>query len=172
LRDRVENFDIDIKNIDILVNSAGVGHFAMHEDLTYLQIKEMVELNLLAPVILTKTFLKRIKKSKGTIINISSISSTKPSRMGALYSATKSALTQFSDTLFEECRKDGVRVVSIVPDTVKTNFFDNLRFCPTEIDDTYIEPETIAKLVIDLISYKSPVTKVYIHPQMFQLQKR
>ena len=161
-----------LKNSDIhtLVNCAGVGIFEPHETISISKIKRLIDINLTAPIILTKLLLRSLKKSKGHIINISSIEATKHSKYSALYTATKSGLRDFSLSLFEEVRKDGVKVTSINPDITKTDFFNNLKFKPSEDKETYLKPEQIAQLVVDILNIDGVITDLTIRPQKFKIK--
>ncbi len=116
------------KEIDILINCAGIGYFGPHEEINPTKLHKMIALNLEAPLILTQLLLRDLKKRKGTVINISSITATKASTYGCAYSATKAGLVHFSKGLFDEVRKTGVKVISILTDITKTTFYDELNF--------------------------------------------
>lgn len=115
-----------LKSIDInlLVNCAGVGIFKPpHEEISISKIKELIDVNLTAPIILSNLCLRSLKKTKGHIINIASVEATRHSKFSALYTATKSGLRDFGLALFEELRRSDVKVTTINPDLTKTNFF-------------------------------------------------
>ena len=76
-------------------------------------------------MIITNLLLRDLKKNKGTIINISSITAGKANPHGCAYGATKAGLTSFSHSLFEEARKYGVRVVNLEPDMTDTKLYRN-----------------------------------------------
>lgn len=158
--------------IDLLVNCAGLGIFEPHEEINVSKIKELIDINLTAPIILSNLLLRSLKKTKGNIINITSIEATKHSKFSALYTATKSGLRDFGLCLFEEVRKSGVRVTNINPDITKTNFFDELKFEPSQKEETYLLPETIAKIVIDILHTNGVITDLTIRPQRFELSKK
>ncbi len=160
------------KEIDLLVNCAGVGIFQPHEEISILKIKELIDINLTAPIVLSNLLLRSLKKQQGNIINITSVEATKHSKFSALYTATKSGLRDFSLCLFEELRKSGVGVTSINPDLTTTNFFDELQFEPSSKDDTYLLPETIAKTVIDILNTKGVITDLTIRPQKFEIKRK
>jgi len=162
-----------LKNIDIdlLINCAGVGVFEPHEELSLQKIEELIDINLKAPVILTNLCLRSLKKTKGHIINISSIEATKHSKFSALYTATKSGLRDFSLSLFEELRKSGVRVTSINPDITKTSFFDNLNFKPSDDKQSYIDPKDLAKEVLNIINSPFVTTDITLRAQRFAIKK-
>ena len=159
-------------DIDLLVNCAGLGIFTPHEEISISKIKELIDINLTAPIILTNLMLRSLKKTKGHIINISSIEATKHSKFSALYSATKSGLRDFGLCLFEELRKSGVGVTTINPDLTKTNFFDDLQFEPSTKEDTYLVPQTIAYTVIDILNTKGVITDITIRPQKFEIKRK
>ena len=171
LEDEVKSL-LKENDIDLLVNCAGVGIFQPHEEISIPKIKELIDVNLTAPIILTNLLLRSLKKTKGNIINISSVEATKHSKFSALYTATKSGLRDFSLTLFEELRKSGVSITSINPDLTKTNFFDDLQFEPSNKEETYLLPETIAKTVIDVLNTDGVITDLTVRPQKFDIKKK
>lgn len=176
--DDLSSLELEIKNIlkdndiDLLVNCAGVGIFKPHEEISLTKIKELIDVNLTAPIALTNLLLRSLKKTEGHIINISSVEATKHSKFSALYTATKSGLRDFGLCLFEELRKSGVGVTSINPDLTLTNFFDDLQFEPSQKDDTHLLPETIAKTVIDILNTNGVVTDITVRPQKFEIKKK
>ena len=159
-------------DIDLLVNCAGVGIFQPHEEISIAKIKELIDVNLTAPIILSNLVLRSLKKTAGMIVNITSIEATQHSKFSALYTATKSGLRDFGLCLFEEVRKSGVRVASVNPDITQTNFFDDLQFEPSQKENTYLLPETIAKSVIDIINLDGVITDITIRPQKFEIKRK
>lgn len=159
-------------DIDLLVNCAGVGIFQPHEEISISKIKELIDINLTAPIILSNLLLRSLKKTQGSIINITSIEATKHSKFSALYTATKSGLRDFGLCLFEELRKSGVRVITINPDITQTNFFDTLQFEPSKKENTYLLPQSIAKSAIDILNFEGVVTDITIRPQKFEIKRK
>lgn len=152
-------------SVHVLVNCAGVGIFEPHECLNIEQIQNLINVNLTAPIFLTNLCLRSLQKTKGHIINITSIEATKHSKYSALYTATKSGLRDFSLSLFEEVRKNGIKVTSINPGITKTAFFDKLKFEPSSDEDTYLDPKEIASAIKDILHVKGVVTDYTICPQ-------
>jgi short-subunit dehydrogenase len=165
---------IDKEKSFILINAAGVGHFAPHEELRIDQIEEIVTLNLTAPLILTKLFLRPLKENGGYIFNISSISAQQPAIFGAAYGASKAGLQHFGISLFKEARKSGLKVINIAPDITNTSFFDELSFKPTDDPQSFIEPEDIADIVAHTITMRpsTVITNITLEPQKFKLDKK
>lgn len=159
-------------NIDILINSAGFGMFEPLEELSPQNIDRLISVNLTAPIILANLFLRSLKKTKGHIINISSIEATKHSKFSAAYTASKAGLRDFSLSLFEEVRKSGVRVTSLNPDITKTSFYDNLKFEPSSSKDTYLLPQTLARTIIEILSIDAVVTDITVRPQRLEVKRK
>lgn len=120
--------NISKEDIYMLINCAGFGRFEPHEELNSKTIMNMVFLNLTAPMLLTNALLRNLKKNEGYLININSIEALKSNKFAALYSATKSGLKAFGDSLFEETRKSALSVTNINPDMTESNFYNDLRF--------------------------------------------
>ena len=159
-------------DIDLLVNCAGVGIFQPHEEISIIKIKELIDVNLTAPIVLSNLLLRSLKKTQGHIINIASIEATKHSKFSALYTATKSGLRDFGLSLFEELRKSGVGVTTINPDLTQTNFFDDLQFEPSKKENTFLLPETIAQTVLDVLNTKGVITDITVRPQKFEIKRK
>ena len=163
------------KRVDILVNNAGVGIFGPLDSLQVSDIEQMVQTNVTAPFVLTSELLFWLRKSSGYIINISSTAARKTQAQGAVYSATKAALLHFGECLFEEARKQGVRVTTICPDiTDDTHFYRNNFFTPTENEDTFILPGCVADAVMHVLKQRpgTVVSQIVVQPQRFQITKR
>ena len=159
-------------DVDLLVNCAGVGVFSPHEELSLDQIEKLIDVNLKAPILLTNLCLRSLKKTKGHIINISSIEATRHSKFSALYTATKSGLRDFSLALFEELRKAEVRVTSINPDMTKTAFFDELNFKPSNNENCCLLPQDVAKTLLKVIKSPLVVTDITVRAQKFGITKK
>jgi len=165
---------LDEGECDLLINSAGLGYFMPHEELSVTQITQLLRINLEAPILLSNLLLRSLKKTGGIIINISSIEAIKTSRHSALYAASKSGLRHFSLTLFEEVRKSGVQVVSINPDMTQTPFFDKQRFEPEDSELTRLLPHTIADSVAYILDLPkgTVVSDLTVRPQKVGIIKK
>ena len=113
-----------------------------------------------------------MKAKEGRIINITSVEATRHAKYSALYTATKSGLRDFGLCLFEEVRKSGVKVTSINPDITQTPFFDALHFAPSDDEQTYLLPQTIAQSVLDVLHVKGTITDMTIRPQKVGIAKK
>ena len=168
--------DIEEKEpeIHLLVNNAGLGYFGPHEQIPVKGIQAMVRTNLEAPLILCRLLLRSLKKSRGTIISISSVTAKKISTHGCAYAATKAGLSHFATSLFDEVRKSGVKVVTIHPDITKTPFYDDLDFMYGDDAQSYIMPESVAQAVENIL--KQPegtvISELTIRPQKHMISRK
>jgi len=142
------------ESIDILVNCAGFGRFEPHEELSAKTITDMTFLNLTAPLLLTNSLLRTLKKNDGYLININSIEAIKTSKFAGVYSATKAGLKAFSDSLFEETRKSGLSVTNINPDMTQTSFYDELRFDTSDKEEERLLTSDIADAIEHILTMR------------------
>ena len=165
----------EIKKADVLVNAAGSAYYGLAEFNTPDQIMEMCRTDLEAPMILTSALLPKLKDSKGIVINIASVTSTRINTHGAVYGALKAGLRSYGRSLYEEVRKTGVRVVTVCPDlTAGTKLYRNADFKPSEEDGCFLLPEDTAECVRDIINMRegAVVTEVEVRPQFNRIEKK
>jgi NADP-dependent 3-hydroxy acid dehydrogenase YdfG len=109
--------------LDILINNAGLSRGALHEDSKPEDLRLMLDTNVFGLANLSRLATPALKQTKGDIVNISSTAAKSMVAGGALYSATKAAVAAFSEALRKEVSPDGVRVVTVYPGFVDTEFF-------------------------------------------------
>lgn len=157
--------------ISALLLCAGVGKFDPLECQKADEIANLININLSANLIITSLLLKNLKRNHAHIIGISSIEALRFSKFSCAYSASKAGLRAFLLSLFEENRKE-IKVTCINPDIVKTPFYDDLRFEPSDDENSYIDAEEIANLVLEILRTKSVVTDITIRPKIVKIDKR
>lgn len=160
--------------VTLLVNNAGTAYYGLHEELNVKKIQQMVRTNLEAPMILTCQLLRELKKNKGYIINISSVTANASNPHGCAYGATKAGLSSFSHSLFDEARKYGVKVATISPDMTKTNLYRNANFREGDEAESYLLPEEIAKAVEYVLSQRDGlvVSDITLKPQLHRITRK
>lgn len=143
----------DLKNedIDILVNNAGFGKFGEFSEINLDNEINMINVNLIAPHILTKLFLKdMIKKDSGIILNVASSAAFLPGPLMATYYATKSYLYKLSLAIYQELKvkKSNVRISVLCPGPVKTNFNNvaDVSFSIKGLDSKYVARYAVKKM--------------------------
>ena len=113
--------------IDILINNAGVGAYAPTVSIGDATWNHLYELNLNAPIHLTRLALPAmLAQRKGSIVNISSIAGLVPLPWFTLYSTTKAALLSFTHGLGMELDQTGVTTTAVCPGYVMTPFQANV----------------------------------------------
>ncbi len=111
---------------DILINNAGYGLMGPAIELPREAIERQFETNVFgALAIISKIAPLMIRKGKGLIVNISSISGIMPTPFASAYCASKAALTAFSDSLRMELKPFGIKVVTVQPGAITSKFGDN-----------------------------------------------
>jgi 3-oxoacyl-[acyl-carrier protein] reductase len=135
--------------LDVLVANAGVGHFASIEDMTEDIWKSTIDTNLTGVFHSVKASLEALKKSKGYIITIASLAGTNFFANGSAYNASKFGLVGFTQSIMLDLRQHGIKVTTIMPGSVATNFDDHI---PNEAIDAWkIQPEDIGEMVASLL---------------------
>lgn len=122
-RARVVETAQDLPAIDLLINNAGYATAAVPLHEAELDpIIGMIETNVIGLVALTRTLLPNLIETKGAIIDLSSVAATYPYRGGCNYAGTKAYVHQFTLGLRCDLQGTGVRVTSIEPGMVETEF--------------------------------------------------
>ena len=106
--------------LDILVNNAGVYQFGALEDVTEAEIHRQFDTNVLGPILATREAVKRFGDAGGSVINVSSVASTKGLPGATVYGATKGALDQITRNHAIELAPKKIRVNTIAPGGVET----------------------------------------------------
>ena len=110
-------------NVDILINNAGFGFSGLFLNSSIANYRDMLNVNVYSLMELSHLFLKdMVKQKSGGIINISSLASFQPIPYFSIYAATKSFVTSFTQSLHEEYREKGIRVLGVCPGYTRTNF--------------------------------------------------
>lgn len=158
---------------DILIHSAGVGFYGLQETLVPEKIQALLRTNLEAPILITTEFLSFMKQRKsGHIIFLSSVTAKKSNTYGCTYGATKAGLLSFANSLFEEVRKNNVKVTTLLPDMTLTDLYRNADF--TADETACLFPEDIADTISYILSCGTHfnVTELTVQPQKHRIQKK
>jgi len=137
-------------DLHVLVNNAGFNHRGDLLDADPTEIAHVVDVNLKAPILLTRAFLPNlVKHSKANVVNVASIAGQIPLPGEATYSATKFGLRGFSMALAEELRETSVRVSLVSPGPIDTGFLTNdIDAVP---DVVFSQPMSTAEQVADAV---------------------
>jgi serine 3-dehydrogenase len=111
------------RSIDLLLNNAGLAPpMNSLQDAEQGPLETVIDTNVTGLVALTRALLPTLVERKGAIINLSSVAATYPYRGGAVYAGSKAFVRQFGLGLRCDLAGTGVRVTSIEPGMVETEF--------------------------------------------------
>ncbi|CAG2111561.1 unnamed protein product, partial [Medioppia subpectinata] len=136
--------------LDVLVNNAGtVSMCPIYDDQFIASYKNILEINLNSVVFLTHICVKHLEKTKGNIVNVSSISAKLTVPNSAPYCMSKAAMDMFGKCIAVELGPKGIRVNTVNPGVVRTNIFAAIG-----------APEEVTTQMLDIFSRKYPVGRV------------
>jgi short-subunit dehydrogenase len=117
--------DEQLGGVDVLVNNAGVPKRRRAQQMTAADLESVMAMNYFSPARLSLAFLPRmVARGQGDIINVSSMGVHSAAFGVGAYSASKAALELFTESLYLELSKTGVRAHLLVPGTTRTEFSD------------------------------------------------
>ncbi|MEQ1588555.1 MAG: SDR family oxidoreductase [Cyclobacteriaceae bacterium] len=151
--------------LDVVVANAGLGYFGSVETITVEQWKETMDTNLTGVFYSVKASVAALKQSKGYLITIASLAGTNFFEDGAAYNASKFGLVGFTQAAMLDLRKYGIKVATIMPGSVATEFNAHV---PSPQDAWKIQPEDIGQLVVDLLEMnpRTLPSKIEVRPSM------
>jgi NAD(P)-dependent dehydrogenase (short-subunit alcohol dehydrogenase family) len=137
------------KRLDILINNAGIAHRNLPvEKLPFRVWKDVLETNLNGMFLVTQAALAVMKRG-GTIVNNLSIAATRVFPGSAGYNASKHGALGLSNTLREELRPRGIRVIALLPGATDTDIWTTL--WPQAPRRKMMSPATVAASVVQAI---------------------
>jgi len=157
----VSRFAVEVSQkwgrVDVLVNNAGISFITPAEEISAVEFRRVLEVNLLAPFLLSKAFGKMMLAQKsGSIVNVASVAGLVGIADRAAYNSSKHGLIGLTRTLAAEWGGRGVRVNAVCPGWVKTemDFADQAGGSYTDADiigrvpmGRFASPDDIAKAI-------------------------
>jgi len=137
------------KRLDILINNAGIAHPNLPIEKLPLPIwKDVLDTNLTGTFLITQAALAIMKRG-GTIVNNLSIAAARVFPGSAAYNTSKHGALGFTNTLREELRPKGIRVISLLPGATNTDIWTTL--WPQAPRRKMMSPTTVAEAVVHAI---------------------
>jgi 3-oxoacyl-[acyl-carrier protein] reductase len=171
VRDRVKAlFDLAASRfggVDIVVNNAGIGIFSPVAQLTVEDWHRVIETNLTGVFHCSQEGMSRFGTRGGYIFQIGSLAGRNPFAGGAVYNASKFAVNGFSEAMMLDHRYENVRVTTICPGSVDTDFSSRTESAPWKI-----QPEDIADIVISLLRLPNRTLVSYVEVRPSQPRKK
>lgn len=161
----VNQVKVTWNKLDGVVANAGLGYFGPIETLSSQQWNETIDTNLTGVFYSLKASWQELKTTRGYFITIASLAGANFFEGGAAYNASKFGLVGFTQAAMLDLRKHGIKVSTIMPGSVATEFNHHI---PGEEDAWKIQPEDIGKLVVDLLEMnpRTLPSKIEVRPSM------
>lgn len=155
LYDRIQDLGLAV---DVLINNAGFGIHGNFVDIPWEREHEMLELDVVTLVHLTKLFVKdMVVRHFGYVMLVSSIGAYQPSPTYATYSAAKSFVLYFGEALSYELRRTNVKVTVVSPGVTATEFLQVAGQKPTLYQRLLMMPsERVARIGIEAMLKGKP----------------
>jgi NAD(P)-dependent dehydrogenase (short-subunit alcohol dehydrogenase family) len=146
----------EFSQVDILINNAGIAHENLPiEKLAFPVWKDVLATNLDGIFLVTQAALAMMRRG-GTIVNNLSIAANRVFPGSAAYNASKHGALGFTNTLREELRPRGIRVIGLLPGATDTDIWKTL--WPQAPRQKMMSVETVAQAVLDAILFPANAT--------------
>lgn len=135
--------------VGLIINCAGFGFAGEYDSMPLEELQEMIQVNTAAMAGLIRLFLPgMITEKNGGIINISSVGGFQGIACLGLYSATKSFILTLSESLHEELKDKGIKVVVVCPGYIDTGFHARARQYPEHSILPVLNPSVVVRAAI------------------------
>lgn len=155
--------------VDVLVNNAGRGFYAPALKVDVEQMRQLFELNVIAPLRLVQIAAPHLERSKGVVVMMSSIAGVVAAPRYAAYAASKFALEAIAMSMRSELAASGIQIVVVRPGPVATPFRANAARAEGEKGYDSPDPdaqsaESVAKITLRAVDRRSAVveTSAYV----------
>ncbi len=136
--------------LDVLINNAGVSHSNLEISKLPLDLwRDVIDTNLTGTFLVTQAALPLIKRG-GAIVNNLSIAAKRVFAGASAYNASKHGALGFTNTLREELRTKGIRVIALLPGATDTAIWNT--FWPDAPRKKMMSAETVARAVVDALA--------------------
>lgn len=159
---------------DVLVLNAGFNDIRPAESYSVDEIFAIAQVNFTAHAALIKTFLPHLIQVQGLIVGVGSFSAIEHGKWNNYYGASKAAFHHLLRNLFEQYRKQGLRVCNIIPDLTASQFYDHQQFEPSKEKGAALRPEEVAQVMSQVIlgTQEWVTTEIILRPQKFALNRK
>ncbi|HEY6443060.1 MAG TPA: SDR family NAD(P)-dependent oxidoreductase [Candidatus Acidoferrales bacterium] len=163
IKSLVQTTERSLGSIEILVNNAGIGHFAPIQESSEEDWDATLDTNLKAVFLLSKAVAPgMISRRSGHIINIASLAGKNAFAGGSIYCASKWGLLGLTQCAAEDLRPYGIRVSAVCPGSVATDFSPHSGKDPGKM----LQPEDVAHAVEMILTQaqQSFISEVLLRP--------
>lgn len=146
--------------IDTLVHAAGVVELAPLGEATQGMVEEQIDVNLIAPMLLTRHCLPALRQTKGTVVFVNSTAGLVANAQWGAYAASKAGLRAVADSLRAEEAKHGIRVTSVFPSRTATPMQQQVHAQEGRDYDpaAFMAAESVAATILHVLDLPDDVT--------------
>ena len=146
--------------LDSLLHVAGAVELSAVAALPVGQLREQLDVNLVAPAVLTRACLPALRRAQGTVVFVNSTSGLRANPAWSAYAASKFGLRGFADALRAEEAEHGVRVTSVFPSRTATPMQEKVHGQEGKDYDAsdWITPETVADAIVHVLDVPPEAT--------------
>ncbi|MFE9888469.1 SDR family NAD(P)-dependent oxidoreductase [Streptomyces scopuliridis] len=139
-----------------LVNNAGFGTHDAFTDEDPDRLQSMIALNVSALVDLSRAYIDPLTSADtGVLINVASLLGFQPTPYMSVYGATKAFVLSFTESLWEETRGTGLRVLAVCPGATRTEFYDVAGSQSADYGTKRATPEQVVTIALDTLDRRS-----------------
>lgn len=150
--DLFKKANFEFGRIDVLVNNAGYHQRGPFTTVDANDLGKMIDVNLKAPIVLTRLALPYMEDQGGAIINVGSLAGKTPVPNSATYAASKAGLRSLTYSLSDELADTGIKVAVVQPGPIDTGFI--MSDIDKVSDITFSQPistaDEVAQTILDL----------------------
>jgi cyclic-di-GMP-binding biofilm dispersal mediator protein len=138
--------------LDVLINAVGVVAFGAATELTLAAMRELLDTNVLIPMLLARAALPRLRAG-GAIANLSGIIAEPGKAMAGMsaYAASKAAVRGFDEALTREARRAKIRVLDVRPPHTETGLASRAIAGTAPVLPRGLEPAEVARVICDAL---------------------
>jgi len=152
--ERVSSQIVKDHDIDCLINNAGITSFNPALNDSDIDIKNIMDVNYYAPVVMMRKLLPQmILRKEGKIINILSVAAKKIFTRSSAYAASKAALLAYANVLREELRENNIKIINLLPGATNTSIWPESVVLKNK--ERMMKPEDLAAFIFQIYELNS-----------------
>ncbi len=146
--------------LDTLLHVAGVVELAPVHEVSYAELREQLDVNLIAPALLTRACLPALRAARGLVVFVNSAAGLAAGASWSAYAASKFGLRALADSLRAEEMEHGVRVTTVFPSRTATPMQEKVHEQEGRTYDPslWIQPETVVATMLHVIDLAPDAT--------------
>jgi uncharacterized protein len=143
-----------------LVNNAGFATTSAFHRADPKRLRAEITVNVMSLVDLSRVFIERLRThGRGVLVNVASLAAYQPTPTMAVYGATKAFVLSFTEALWYESRRTGLRVMALSPGATETEFFD-VASAQADGGTSRMRPDEVVKIALKALDQRTPPPSV------------